>query len=422
MEGQVPSLTENQSQQSEPFCVAPFINFYYKGSKFRSLLRPCCESRTDSVDEIADYQEYWNGEFLQEVRRDMLSNKPHNICNRCVAVESSGGFNARKFYKNILKKSEGTKKEKIEFNVKTGNQFGSPLSIDYRGSNLCNLKCRMCHPASSSEIAKEVLTNSESFKRINISTTNSFLYKENKNVNTFINQIPLKNISRIKFLGGEPLLQEDVYQGLEKVLLESDNPLDVDIAFTTNATNFPKRFTDIIEKFGRVLMRVSLDGVDETYEYVRTNGDWKTIKDNCIKMFEKNYSKHRVSMGFSFVIQAYNAFNIIDILEFCMDIKKLNYSIWVDPYFSPIEQDFLSTKVLYKEDKDYIISQLDNFKKRYPNQNFSTDVKNIIENFDTNRKVDDKDLRSQFKEFTLVMDNIRKTELKNINERFEKYL
>lgn len=415
-------MKENQNQQSKIFCVAPFINFYYKGSKFRSLLRPCCESRTDSVDDIIDYKEYWSGDFLQEVRRDMLSNKQHNICTRCVEVENSGGFNARKFYKNILKKTEILKKEKIVFNIKTGNQFNSPLSIDYRGSNLCNLKCRMCHPASSSEIAKEVLNNSSAFKSIKISTTSSFLYSENKNVNTFINQIPFKDITRIKFLGGEPLLQEDVYQGLEKVILESTNPLNVDIAFTTNATNFPKRFTDVIERFGRVLMRVSLDGVNETYEYVRTNGNWNSIKDNFNKIFEKNYAKDRVSMGFSFVIQAYNAFNIIDLLEFCIVVKRKNYSIWVDPYFSPIEQDFLSTKVLYKEDKEYIISQLDDFKKRHPDQNFSTDIKKIIENFDSNRKGTEEDLRAKFKEFTLVMDKIRNTNLKNINERFEKYL
>lgn len=416
---------ENLNQQSKPFCVAPFINFYYKGSRHKSLIRPCCESRTDKVTgdiEQQTYKDFWNGNFIKEVRETMLVNSPHNICDRCIDVEKAGGFNARKFYENLLKKFEITYNEKIIFDVDNGNQYQSPISIDYRGSNLCNLKCRMCHPASSSEIAKEVLENQNDFKSIGITSTKSFLYVENKDVNQFINQIPLKNISRIKFLGGEPLLQEDVYQGLEKVLQENKNPKLVDIAFTTNATNFPKRFTDIIEKFGKILMRVSLDGVDQTYEYVRTNGNWDKIKNNCIKLFEKNYSKESVSMGFSFVIQAYNIFNIIDILKFCMEMKNKNYSIWIEPFFSPIEQDFLSTKILYQEDIDEVIKELNNFETSYPDQQWTKEIKKIIQNFDFKRNTKPESLRTQFKEFTLKMDTIRNSSLATLDKRFKKYL
>lgn len=417
------NLMENPNPQPKPFCVAPFMNFYYKGAKTRSLMRPCCESRVDYADKYTpprDFTDFWRGQLIQDIRKSMLEGKPHEICDRCIEVENSGGLNSREFYKRILNKFEQEYCE-LEYDVLKGNQFDNPVSIDYRGSNLCNLKCRMCHVGSSSEIAKEVIENAEDYDKINIRTNNSFLYKENKDINTFIEQIPLHNVMRIKFLGGEPLLQEDVYKGLEKVALESWNSAKVDIGFTTNATNFPPRFLDLIGKFRQVLMRISLDGVEDSYEYVRSNGNWEKVKDNCVKLFEKNYKRGQLVAGFSFIVQAYSIFDIIKFLQFCVDLKRKNYSVWSEPFFSPIEQDWLSTAILDQEDIKHVIEQLDEFNANNPDQNYVESIKNIILNFDQNRKITDQD-REQFKTYTNTLDKIRKTSLININQRFEKYL
>jgi len=414
---------ENQNQQPKPFCVAPFVNFYYKGSKSRSLMRPCCESRTDDDMKYSfnDYDSFWHGDFMKSLRQDMLDGKPHDICTRCIEVEDAGGLNSREFYDNILKRFE-REYGKVSFNADTGNQHGGPISIDYRGSNLCNLKCRMCHVSSSSEIAKEILEHEEVYKTVQYHSNKEYLYVENKDVNTFINQIPLENTFRIKFLGGEPLMQEDVYQGLEKVLKESRNPKKVDISFTTNATNFPPRFINLIGKFKQILMRVSLDGVGATHEYVRTNSNWAATQKNCAKIFDGGYDNREIVLGFSFIIQAYSIFNIIDILEYIMDIKSKKYEVWSEPFFSPIEQDWMSTAILDDADIAEVLAQLDAFKLKYTKQTYSDNIKNIIENFDKKRKINVEEARTKFKEFTNVMDSVRKTDLSKLDERFKKYL
>lgn len=413
---------ENQNQQPKPFCVAPFINFYYKGSKTRSTLRPCCESRTgDNSLAKMSFDEFWHSDFMKDVRQTMLDGQAHEICDRCIEVEDAGGLNSRKFYDGILKKFLDVHGD-IEYNIDTGNQFDAPVSVDYRGSNLCNLKCRMCHVSSSSELAKEILEHEELYKTVGVHTNKEYLYIENKDLNTFINGIPFEKAVRVKFLGGEPLIQEDVYQGLEKLVTTSHNPKKVEISFTTNATNFPRRFTDLIGKFRKILMRISLDGVGDSYEYVRTNGNWNQIEKNFNKIFEHGYSRDELSVGFSFIVQAYSIFDMPKILEFLMTMKSKNYSVWSEPFFSPIEQDWLSTAILDDEDIAQVLDSLDAFKLKYPNQKYSDDVKSIVVNFDKKRKINLEQARKEFKEYTLVQDQVRQTNLADLDERFKKYL
>ena len=139
-------------------------------------------------------------------------------------------------------------------------------------------------------------------------------------------------------------------------------------------------------------------------------------------MFEGGYENREVILGFSFIIQAYSIFNVIDILEYIMDIKSKNYAIWSEPFFSPIEQDWMSTAILDDTDIAEVLAQLDAFKLKYTEQTYSDNIKNIIQNFDKKRKINLEEARTQFKEFTNVMDSVRKTDLSKLDERFKKYL
>ena len=93
-------MTENQNQQHRPFCTAPFFHYYYKGDKSNTKMLPCCESRVDGKTEQT-FNDYWNGDFLKEVRQAMLEGKKHDICTRCIDVESKGSFRALSSPKGI---------------------------------------------------------------------------------------------------------------------------------------------------------------------------------------------------------------------------------------------------------------------------------------------------------------------------------
>lgn len=412
---------ESQNQQRKPFCTAPFFHYYYKGDKSNTKMLPCCESRIDGKTEQT-FKSYWKGDFLKEIRQSMLDGKKHDICTRCINVENKGSFSARKHYANMVDRLETLIGEELVYDVEKGTQFDTPLAMDYRGSNLCNLKCRMCHPGSSSEIAKEITKNEDAYKPFSLGNAKNKLYKDNKEPNAFIETLPLDNIRRMKILGGEPLMQEDVYIALEKVK-NLPHAKDVTISFTTNATNFPERFTNLIGQFNKFLLRVSLDGVDDVYEYVRSNGNWKKVLENCNKIGTFGFTEHQICLGFSFVIQFYNIFRIKDILTFVAEWEERKQSIWnMYPFFSTIEQDHLSTMLLTNEDREYVNSLVDEFDKEYPNKEYTQTVRNIINKFDMDRKTSKDEALKLMQDYTRTQDKIRKTDLKLLHERYGKYL
>lgn len=399
---------------SKPFCVAPFVNFYYKGSIQKDKVLPCCEGRIDHSQPKQSYDDWWQGDMFREVRQSMLDGKAHDICTRCISVEKDGGYNARAFYQQIVDHWEKNNKDTLEWNVDTGTQIGAPIAVDYRSSNLCNLKCRMCYPANSSEIAREVLDNDD-YNQYGFNAYTHQLFNRNDR-NDFIDGIPLENVQRFKVLGGEPLIQLEVYEALDKML--EHQPENVSIIITTNGTTIPVRFIEYLEKFKQFAMRISLDGIDCTHEYIRTNANWNKIENNC-KRFAELSESHNLRAGFSFVVQAYNAFQLADIAEFCIEWKE-QYPNWRETFFAPIEQDWMSTAVLDADDIQFVTEQLNEIDGKYPDNDVTAIILEIIHQFDTKRKVTGHS-QQQWIEYTKMQDNIRKTNIVDVSKRFGKY-
>jgi len=78
--------------------------------------------------------------------------------------------------------------------------------------------------------------------------------------------------------------------------------------------------------------------------------------------------------------------------------------------------------LLTDEDRDFVNSQIDEFDKQYPNKEYTQTVRNIVNKFDTNRKTDKKTALQLMKEYTLMQDKVRKTDLASLHERYAKYL
>lgn len=409
---------ENRNQPSDIFCLAPFFNAFYKGNQTSMKIAPCCESR--NVDEsFKSFNEYWESEYLKNIRQKMFNNEPHEICSRCVSLENAGGYSGRKNYNLLYSNIKKEIKSELHFSIEKGNDFNEVLVFDYRGNNLCNLKCRMCHPSSSSEIAKEMSIYTNEYDEFDLGDYHQYLFNKNKPFNDFIDSVPMNNVFRVKILGGEPLIQEDFYYVLNKIIKNGSSNKTI-LSLTTNGTSFPKKFFDLTKEFKKVHIRISLDGTGDIHNYIRSKGNWGTIIKNLSILKDNKLDNFRI--GFSYVLQLYNIFNIIDILEF---IKLHNNNkIWeMGHFFSPIEQDWLSTRILFDSDREIIINQLENYKnKDLYMTSIINEILTIINNYDLNRTVDIDNLRNKFKKYTLMQDKIRKTNLVKINENFRKYL
>lgn len=292
------------------FCYAPFIHMYVHSNEGE---RVCCMSTESGMvesDTELDLQKRWTSEHLTSIRQKFLDNKRPTICSKCFDLEDKGGTSDRNRF------TDSYEPLKIIPNVETGNQYGSPIDIDIRPGNLCNLGCRMCGPASSTTIQKEIKKGIAKNSKIEWifgrgDVTESNVLKVQDNI-----EFLLKNTDkgkRIKFLGGEPTIMPEVDQFLD-MLIERDM-LDVTIHFTTNCTNDNKRFIDKISKFRQVSFNYSVDGTGKTVEYIRHPVKFSSINKN-IRVYKSLAAYGEIS----YTLQAYNLFNLHKQLEWSSEI------------------------------------------------------------------------------------------------------
>lgn len=297
---------QKDSADTSNFCVAPFVHMYVHGNEGQ---RVCCMSTeqnlvTDSTE--LDLKKRWSNDYYKEFRKKFLRNERPDVCVKCYDLEKAGGKSDRMNFNDTYLKY-------IEPDIETGNQYNAPVDLDIRPGNMCNLKCRMCGPISSSQFEKELIENQEMLGPFlgKSAIRKSDVLASEHNIE-FLLEAADKG-DRIKFLGGEPTIMPEVDKFLD-ILIEKEY-FDVPLHFTTNCTNNNKRFTDKLSKFNSIAFNYSIDGTDKVVEYIRTPVKFATINTtvpiyNKIARFNKYIDSPDVEISFTW--QAYNFFNLYD--------------------------------------------------------------------------------------------------------------
>ena len=287
------------SELPKNFCYAPFVHMYVHSNEGEKV---CCKS-TDftrlSDDTELSLEKRWHSNYIKDLRKKFLNNEQPDICKTCFDTEKNGGASDRTHY------TKKYKNQGIKIDIEDGNQYGSPIDLDIRPGNLCNLACRMCHAGASSQIEKENRSNpavAEFMGGYDIKSSDVLM--NNNNIEFLLRDTEHKN-NRIKFLGGEPTIMPEVDKFLD-ILIEK-KAFDTPIHFTTNCTNNNKKFLDKISQFNQVTFNFSVDGTEKVVEYIRHPVKFKTI-NNVITEYKKFASFCQIR----FALQAYNVYNVID--------------------------------------------------------------------------------------------------------------
>ena len=111
-----------------------------------------------------DFDSIKNGSKAKEIRLAMLRGERHPDCTTCWTKEDMGAASKRTV-SNKMYKGEFELSHAIDHTDNEGNTDWQPSYWDLRFGNLCNLKCVMCHPASSSQWYEDyvLLNNKTSF-------------------------------------------------------------------------------------------------------------------------------------------------------------------------------------------------------------------------------------------------------------------
>jgi MoaA/NifB/PqqE/SkfB family radical SAM enzyme len=121
-----------------------------------------------------------------------------------------------------------------------------PFFVQYSLLNACNAKCAYC--------------DSPNRHGVQLSTA------EHEGV---LRELARLGAVRIKFLGGEPLLRDDVRQLVAEV-----RRLGMRSAMVTNGFLIPERF-DVVRQVDELI--VSIDGREDTHDAQRGRGTWKQV-------------------------------------------------------------------------------------------------------------------------------------------------
>ena len=394
-------------------------------------IKACCRSLPVGWIQENSLEEIWNNEVMQDLRRKVLTGERPEVCKPCFELEDQGVESLRQRHINgVIPEARINLYPKTQFKEIMPFEFPT---MEIKLNNLCNLKCRMCHPMDSTSWNdwKEV----EEFYRKEGNFLPDKIIKLNLERKPFLDSFDdtdnwwasfeklLPHFRRVEFAGGEPLMDPQHYRILDMLKPYAKN---IEIKYATNGTTLGikggRTVHDYWPYFRSVAVNVSLDGIHDVYNYIRGNSDFNEV--------EKNIKEIQTIPNVSRVVGAFTAQagNILQAAE-CVDyfINKLNIVFYSHRVSYP---NCLSAQVLPKELKLLAIDRLkevssrvssfDNVKK-YPVLEKITQGQ-IKDNINYLEAKDQHHLWADFVKFNQRLDATRNQSLTSVIPEFKPYV
>lgn len=301
-------------------------------------------------------EEIWNGEKIREVRLNMIKGKPIKSCSVCYKNEELTGYSYRTWFNNEELKDH---KKYLKETKSDGTFKKLNLALwDFRLTNVCNFKCRMCGPTCSSSWEEELK------KKYNIDKNKKITYIDAESVYDQLNPL-YDTVEKINFAGGEPLISDHHYVILENLIEKKRT--DVTLEYFTNFSTLNykgKHIFDYWEKFNNIIVIISLDGIKEKGELIRNGFNWEKFLEN-VYTFKKRFPNKKLM--FHCVVQILNCFHFIEVHKFLYENKIIEnlddfkITLLHNPEFLSISVLDLNTKKIlakkiFNEIKEFLLS------------------------------------------------------------------
>jgi organic radical activating enzyme len=343
----------------------------------------CCRSHPIGFIQDAPLEYHWNGEVMQRIRRQVLRGERPPECEPCFALEDQGVESLRQRHiENKIPESrinlypDALNKMRHDFTM----PFEIP-TIELKLNNLCNLKCRMCHPMDSTawndwSVVKDFYKKEG---HIMYDIVERYDLENKPHLDKFQNndqwwedlETLIPYFRRVEFAGGEPLMDPQHYKILDMLAPYGHQ---IEIKYATNLTMLGKSNRTIWEywpKFKSVAVNVSIDGIHKSYEYIRGNASWIELINN-IKQIQTVPNISRI-VG-AVTVQVSNILILDKIIEYFLnDIGIIFHSHRVE------HPRLLSAQVLPQTLKDIAYDRLEAVKSRLPEFKMCKDNPQLLE-------------------------------------------
>lgn len=350
-------MTSTPKGKPDSFCMAPWVHTYLSPQTER---RMCCASREPAqsfkqyIDTDSGSGEYapmtldqwWNGEHMRDVRVRMINGETlpecevcnHKLLNTSVYRDYFWGL----FGNNYIQVLSVT-------DWKTGHYNGKPISWDYRFSNLCNFKCRMCGDMLSSAWESE----QRQHNMINWhDPKNNWMKPEVRKEITkfqdeqieaeFAQAVEEHRVEEVYWVGGEPLMYEQHWRYMKRIIELGDGK-KVYARYNTNLSRVDYKginlYRDILAGLRDWQICASLDGTGAIGEYIRTGLDYNQWLENFRQAVAIRRYSRQVRIDFTLTLPG--LFAVGDILQLAQEtnseiLAKVVFGFSPDIILSPL--------------------------------------------------------------------------------------
>jgi sulfatase maturation enzyme AslB (radical SAM superfamily) len=355
-------IEKDKLKNSDTFCMLPFMHIY--GSAGGDMV-PCCEAQELPLNNPGESAlESWNNEHYRELRRALAEGERPERCAVCWHNEDSGIVSNRQQWE---KDNWDTFSDIISVNDDYSVN-NPPLWVELKVSNFCNLKCIMCSTHSSYKRVSDLdiikKYTSDGYETRLLRPTDLF---------ASLNEWPelWDSVHTLQFTGGEPIINQEHYDLLAGI---PDNvKKNIKLRYATNISYIKFKKYDLVEiwrQFKHVNIKVSMDGIEDVYNYIRQDGDWDTVYNNMLVL----NGEPDIDLAVGITVQSHNVFQMPEFYDFWrkspIDIKFITANILQTP-------KYLSPALWHGEYREAIIKKLREAESRHPEMDrFATYMEN----------------------------------------------
>lgn len=330
------------------------------GINFKNGYVTSCPQQSDQLVILNDEylpSKFFNSEDFKKHRLELMSGKWSRGCDMCERVEcANSGISMRQEQDTDL----------TYYHSDGSVDFAGLKTAEIRFSHSCNQACLHCSQVfSSGWMSKLKRYNSDNEDRqhrlhqltgamhrkspdddltMSISTERALEIVEDLNTN-------FPNLERVDFAGGEVLYQKQFFPTLAK-LAEHPNAENMLVMFHSNfnADFNPETLSNLLRKFGKSIIMISVDAGPRLYPYFR-QGNWNKLKKNIAAFRAVN---NKTEINAVCTTGTYQIMEIKDVFTglLTLDVDFINSSI----VFTP---DYLNPALMLQHFKDQTLNDIE---------------------------------------------------------------
>lgn len=352
--------------KTKQFCMSPWTHMHFMPNKD---VNPCCLSPiTETIGNMNEQtiKQVWNSEDMRQLRNNMLEGKDcSNYCHRCYEKEEDGFTSLRTHMNSSYADNHWDTVESTRDDG-TVNDLNL-VHWDFRFSNICNQSCRSCGIEFSSQ------WHGDFIKLWDITDKDKQPEKIKKiwrSVDAFEKDFEelFDKVEYIHFAGGEPLITDEHYRVLEKLIEKGRT--NITIRYSTNFNQLKYKKYDVVEmwkNFKNIQLIASLDDCGERYNYLRNGGNWDKVVENYRTLEAAGLFKQgNIWWGIHPTISFWNIWYLPDFHQECirlglLDMDARNNQYHFDEYFhlNPLTfPSYYSSQILTAEMKEKVTKKL----------------------------------------------------------------